>query len=216
MKLRTLLAVALLAPASAFAAAPPPPPKSKPASSAQPAAAPSSSSSSGGLSIGGFIGYETADVSGLALRFDGELPFQDLSPQVRLSWVGSVGYSHLTTSSFGGGDFTANVFKFVPAARVTVPINPQFDVFGDAGLGIAYVSATVDFPGVPGLIPAFSQSDSTVNLMMRFGVGGWYHVSPALRVGGMIEFDPIFGDFGFSGASSQNTFNILFGLMYRL
>jgi opacity protein-like surface antigen len=216
MKLRSLLAVALLAPAVALAAAPPPAPKSKPTSS-KPAPAPAaesqSSSASSGLEVGGFIGYETDNVSGLALRFDAELPFQALSPQVKMSWVGSVGFSYLT-ESVPFGDFTAYVFKIVPAARFTLPLNPQFSVFGDAGLGLAYVSAKTEVT-IPGFTTV-KADDSSLNIMMRLGVGAWYQVNPRMKVGGMLEFDPIFGDFGFSGASSQNTFNILAGLMYKL
>ena len=194
MKLRTLLAVALLTPAVALAA-------------------PASGTGVPGLQVGGFIGYETADVSGLALRADGEIPFRDLAPQVKMSWVGSLGYSHLTWDTFGG-TFTANVLKLVPAARFTVPLNPQFSVFGDVGLGLAYVSGTIDVPGF------FSSTDSTLNLMMRFGVGAWYHASDRIKVGAMLELDPIFGDFGYSkngiAATSQTTFNFLVGMMYRL
>ena len=206
MTVRTLLAVALLAPAVAFAA-----PASSPSKTA-----PAQQTYDSGVAVGGFVGYETADVSGLSLRLDGEFPFKDLSPQVRLSWVGSFGYSHLTTGSFAGGDFTANVFKFVPAARFTFPLAQQFSVTGDLGLGLAIVSASINFPGVPGFIPGFTESHSSVNLMMRIGAGAWYDVNPKTRLGLMLEFDPIFGDFGFTGASSQTTFLIQGGAMFKL
>jgi opacity protein-like surface antigen len=223
MKLRSLLAVALLAPAVALAAAPPPAPRSKPASSskaksdeAQAPSTDSSSSSMSGLEVGGFIGYETADLSGLSLRFDAELPFQALSPQVKMSWVGSVGYSHLTWDPTPWAKLTANVLKLVPAARFTLPINQQFSVFGDAGLGLAYISTSVDFASWTGL---GSASDSSLNIMMRLGVGAFYQVNPQFRVGGMLELDPVFGNYGYSGngiGKSQNTFLIQAGGMYRL
>ena len=144
MKLRSLLALALFAPAAVLAAPAAKAPAAKTAAApAKSAAAPASSSPMQGLEVGGFIGYETDDVSGLSLRLDAELPFRDLSPQVKLSFVGSIGYSRLTDSQFGV-DFTANVLKFVPAARFTMPVNPQFSVFGDAGLGLAYVGAKVE------------------------------------------------------------------------
>jgi opacity protein-like surface antigen len=227
MKVRSLLAVALLAPAVAFAAPAAGSSKSSKSSSsgqakssaASPQQAAAPASQYGGLEVGGFIGYETDSVSGLALRLDGELPFRDLSPQVKMSWVGSIGYSHLT-ETVGWADVTTNMIKVVPSARFTLPLNPQFDVFGDVGLGIAYVSATIDVHPPFG-IPSSSFSDSTFNIMMRIGAGAWFHVNPQLKVGAMLEFDPIFGDYGFSGAngvtaSSQNTFNILAGAMYRL
>ena len=148
MKLRSLVAVALLAPAVALAA-PTAGTKSTTKAGARTTstpAKPAASSSSGsstdgtplaGLEVGGFIGYETDDLSGLSLRFDGEVPFRELSPQVKLSLVGSFGYSHLTWDPVPWAKFTANVFKFVPAARFTLPLNEQFSVFGDAGLGLA-------------------------------------------------------------------------------
>jgi hypothetical protein len=218
MKIRSLLAVALLAPAVTLAA---PAAGSKSsskssASAAKPAEAAAPASPLAGLEVGGFLGYETDDVSGITLRLDGELPFRELSPQVKMSWVGSIGYSRLT-KSYGFADFNSNLVKLVPAARFTLPLNPQFDVFGDVGLGLAYVGSTLEwkypFSG--------SFSDSTFNIMMRIGAGAWYRVNPQLKVGAMLEFDPIFGNYGFSGAngiaaSSQNTFNILVGGMFRL
>jgi opacity protein-like surface antigen len=217
MKIRTLLAVALLAPAVALAA-----PASK--SSAAPAASssPTAGTALEGLEVGGFIGYETADLSGLSLRLDGELPFRTLTQPgattpVKLSWVGSLGYSYLTWDPIPSAKMTANVFKLVPAARFTLPLNPQFSVFGDAGLGLAYVRASVDFSGPYAWVG--SQSASSINLMMRLGVGGWYTVNPKLKLGAMLEFDPVFGDYGYSGygvGASQNTFLIQVGGMFKL
>lgn len=207
MKLRSLVAVALLAPAAALAA---PASKStaKPAAPAKSAAAPASSSSPvQGLEVGGFLGYETDDVSGVSLRLDGELPFQDLSPQVKLSWVGSLGYSRLS-EDVPFGDFTVNLVKIVPAARFTLPLNPQFSVFGDAGLGLYYASWEIDQN-----IPFFGNtkfSDSEFSIMMRIGAGAWYHVNQQLKVGAMLEFDPMFGDF------DQSTFLVQAGAMFRL
>ncbi len=99
MKLRSLLALALFAPAAVLAAPAAKAPAAKTAAApAKSAAAPASSSPMQGLEVGGFVGYETDDVSGLSLRLDAELPFRDLSPQVKLSFVGSIGYSRLTDS----------------------------------------------------------------------------------------------------------------------
>jgi opacity protein-like surface antigen len=203
MKARSLLAVALaalLAPAAAVAA----PAKSKPARAA--AEAPSQSGMQG-LTLGGFVGYETDDVSGLSLRFDGELPFRALSPQVNLSWVGSLGYSRLTEDLGGGFDFVANVIKIIPAARFSFPINPQLTLFGDAGLGLYYASWEVD---VPSFFGTTSLDDSEFSLMMRIGGGAWYQLNEKTRLGAMLEFDPFFGDF------DQTTFLIQAGAMFTL
>jgi hypothetical protein len=184
-----------------------------------------------GLEVGGFLGYETADFSGVALRVDGELPFRALTEpgaktQVKLSWVGSLGYSRLWWDygfgGLGGYKATANVFKLVPAARFSIPLNEKFSVFGDAGLGLVHIGVTVETPSyfVPffGNVGGGTASYSSTNLMMRIGAGGWFQVNPKLKVGAMLEFDPIFGDFGGSanGLGAQNTWLILGGAMFRL
>jgi len=192
MHVRSLLAVviaALLVPAAAHAKAPVRP-------------APASKQ----LSVGGFVGYEMGDLDGLVLRADGEMPFQKLTPQIALSFVGSVGFSHLTTSEFGA-DFTANILKVVPAARFTLPVNPQISVFGDAGLGLYYasVSSEITFLGVTQKV-----SDSSVGLMLRLAAGGFYQVNPRMKVGAALQLDPMFGDY------DDATFSLLAGLMYQL
>ena len=196
MAVRTCLAIAVLLMSRTAAAAPAAPPEKVP------------------LAVGGLVGYETDNVSGLTLRLDGELQFRDLGSSLKLSWVGSLAYSHLTESVPPFSQLKSDVFKAVPAARFTLPLNPQFDVFGDVGLGLASVTARLESH-----VPFFGDtttSGHSLNVMMRFGAGTWFHVNPQLRVGAMLELDPIFGDYGFSGAPSQNTFNILAGAMYRL
>ena len=221
MNLSKLFAVALLAPVVAFAA--PAGSKTTTKSAAKPAASSGSTSAMAGsplegLEVGGFLGYETDDLSGFSLRVDGEVPFRELSPQVRMSLVGSLGYSRLTWDPFPNWKFTANVIKLIPAARFTMPLNEQFSVFGDAGLGLAYVSAKVEYDSPFGGA-GFSGSDSSINLMMRLGVGAWYHVNPQLKVGAMLELDPVFGDYGYAGngiGGGQNTFLIQVGGMFKI
>jgi hypothetical protein len=205
MTVRTFLAAALLAPSLALAA-----PQSK-STSAQPTTTQAPAS---GIEVGGFIGYEAADFTGLALRADVAMPFRDLGPQVKLSFVGSLGYSYLTWGGPFGTTVKSNLFKIVPAARFTFPVAPQFDLFGDVGLGIAHASVTADLPFGYG-----SYSDSSTNLMMRFGVGGWYKVAPKVKLGAMFDLDPIFGDYGVSNtyaANSQTFWSMLFGAMFTL
>jgi hypothetical protein len=203
MKARSLLAVvlaALLVPAAALAA----PRSSAPARSA-PAA---SGGGMEGLSVGGFIGYETDDLSGVSLRADAEMPFRALSPQINLSWVGSVGFSYLTWDTFGA-DLSAMVLKVIPAARFSFAVNPQVTLFGDAGLGLYYASVNLDVPDSP-FKDAFEDELGGLGLMMRIGAGAFYELNPKTRLGAMLEFDPYFGDF------DQSTFNIMAGAMFRL
>lgn len=207
MKARSFLAAvlaALLVPAVAAAA------PVKPGTKAAPARESSTSGSQlQGLSVGGFVGYETDDLSGLSLRLDGELPFKALSPQVNLSWVGSLGYSRISDDLGFGFDFTANIIKIVPAARFTFPLNPQFSLFADGGLGLYYASWSLDMPDLfTG--GKTTVDDSEISLMMRIGGGAWYHVNEQTRIGAMLEFDPLFGDL------DQNTFLIQVGAMFKL
>jgi hypothetical protein len=167
-----------------------------------------------GLSVGGFIGYETDDLSGITLRVDGEMPFGALSPQINLSWVGSLGFSHLT-DEVGGTDLTANILKVVPAARFSFPLNPQFTLFADAGLGLYYSSWTIESPVFTGFPVSGGEVDgSEIGLLLRLGGGAWFHVNPKTRIGAAIEFNPYFGDV--IGNDDQSTFIIQVGAMFRL
>jgi opacity protein-like surface antigen len=211
MFVRSLFAVALAAllagPGTAHAQAK--------KSTTKAAAAPAASTTSTGakqFSLGGWIGYEMGDLDGLQLRGEYVMPYQKLSPQVDLSFVGSVGYSYLTFSeslgTLGDAESTANVLKFVPAARFSLPVNPQLSVFGDAGLGLYWASMKVKTP--IGFGQTVSASDSGAGFMLRFGVGGLYKINPQMNIGASLVLDPMFGDY------EDTTFSILAGLTYAL
>lgn len=143
-----------------------------------------------GLSVGGFIGFETGDLTGLALRADAELPFQQLSPQLKLSLVGSLGYTHFG-KDVPFGDITFNVVQLIPAARFTLPINPQLDLYGDGGLGLYYYRFTSK-QTLPPFGFVVNDSGSGIGLLMRLAVGGFYKVSPQLRLGAEVGVLPYF------------------------
>lgn len=222
MTVRPCLAAALLVPALAVAApADGGRTSQRPAGRAAPArpkTAASTDASPGGPEVGGFIGYEAADFSGLSLRLDGALPLRQLPRKVTLSVIGSLGYSRLSWRPGYGVEGTADVLKVVPAARFTLPVASTVSLFGDAGLGLAYVSTRIDLPAS---FAAANVRDGTFNLMLRVGVGAWYHASDRLDLGVLLEVDPIFGDFGFEStagvsAGSQTTFLAQVGAQYRL
>jgi hypothetical protein len=213
MHVRSLFAVALAAilavPAFAHAqtkkATQPAAPAKTTAAPAKTTAAPAPAAKK--LSIGGWIGYEMGDLDGLQLRVDGVMPIQKLSPQLELSFVGSIGYSYLSDSAYGV-DVTGNVLKFVPAARFTLPVSPEISFFGDAGLGLYWASVSTDIDYGFGTASA---SDSGVGFMFRFGVGGLYKVNPRTQVGVSLMLDPMV-----SGIYDDTTFSILAGLTYQL
>jgi hypothetical protein len=155
------------------------------------------------LSIGGWLGYEMGDADGFQLRADAELPFQQITPQVKLSFVGSLGYTFGSYDAFGE-DVSVDRLKIVPAARFTLPVNPQLSLFGDAGLGFHYTRVSFDNPFGGDL------DDSEFGLMLRFAAGAFFEVNPQLRVGGQIVLDPMFGDY------DDTTFALMVGAMFRL
>ncbi len=188
MKIRSLAAVALAALLAPLAA------------SAQ-ASAPASD----GLSFGGWLGYEMGDADGLQLRADAELPFQQLTPQVKLSFVGSIGYT-FAGYDVPGADISVNILKIVPAARFTLPVSPQLSLFGDAGLGLHYTTVDFDYDGFAGV----DYDDSVLGFMLRFAAGAFFQVNPQVRIGGQIVLDPMFGDY------DDATFAIMAGAMFQL
>jgi opacity protein-like surface antigen len=235
MTLGPLLALALLAPAAALAASsaganPPATPgkrtaapaaKPAPAKPAPASPAPAKAGTTPRPEVGGFVGYETADFAGPSLRLDGELPVRELPRQVRLSLVGSAGYSRLSWDAGFGVKGTANVFKLVPAARFTLPLAPRLSGFADAGVGLAHVRARIDFPPATNALGYGDVNDSTTNLILRLGVGAWYQLTDRVKAGALLELDPILGDFGFRSSAllasgSQTTFLLQVGLMIRL
>jgi opacity protein-like surface antigen len=234
MVARTLVAFALLIPSFALAApssAPAPRPVTtrpgaRPASapvSKQAVATPAGAQGAPAAApwVGAFVGYETDDFAGLSLRVDGELPIRALTPRIALSLVGSLGYSRLAWDPGYDVKATANAVKVVPAARLTVPVAARVSLFGDVGLGLAWVAAKIDFPPTANANGLADVNSSTSNVMMRLGVGGWYQVSEPVKIGVLLELDPIFGDFGFKSSNvvtggSQSTFLAQAGVSVRL
>jgi hypothetical protein len=141
----------------------------------------------GALRLGGLLGLEFGvGDTGLGLRLDGEMPIADVAPPVRLSGVLSLGYSRFTDDSL---DFeaTTNLVKLVPAARFTLPLDNQFALYGDVGLGFFYHSTTTE--NVFG-----EDDDSGVGLAMRFAAGSYYELNERLRVGVELGVNPYFGE----------------------
>jgi opacity protein-like surface antigen len=208
MHVRSLFAVALAAllvgPAAAHAQAK--------RTSSKAAAAPSqTTTTSPNYSIGGWIGYETDDpFGGVQVRGDFVWPFERLAPALDLSFVGSVGLSYLShsESSFGVSvDASAWEFKLVPTARFTYTINPQFSVFGDAGIGINYTSVSVDTNFGLG---TQSASDSSTGLLIRLGAGAFFAVAPKVKLGAMVVVDPS------TGSNNLDTWSFLAGANFQL
>jgi opacity protein-like surface antigen len=171
-----------------------------------PASAPSS------MQVGTLIGFEDGSGNtGIALRVDGEWYWQALAPQVRLSFVGSVGFSHWTYNAgfFQTPNSSLSIFKFTPALRFSFGNSPTIRPYGDAGLGLHYATFSIKerdpFTG-----NVFTASDSDVSAHLRFAGGILFHVSPGLALGAEIDFIPYFG------SVDDNTFSLMFQASFRL
>lgn len=166
------------------------------------------------LSVAGYLGGEFGDLTTFSLRADASLPIMPLTPQIKLHGVASLGFGH------GGQDFppyvtdTWNIVTLIPAARFQLHAAPKLDLYGDAGIGLyfGFLSAEVTNPGFPPLIPAttIKASSSSVGVLMRFAVGGFYEISPTLKLAGELGLTPYFGD------AKTTNFVALIGAQFKI
>lgn len=166
----------------------------------------------GGFSgFGILVGFEDSKYdNGLALRLDGEIPLQAIAPVVRMSLVGSLGY---TRFSFNPGFFqdtseTLNIFKLTPALRFSFGNHPMIRPYADAGIGVHYARISV-----PCNVDAFGNvttcSDSDTSVHLRLAGGLTFQLSPGLALGAEADLIPYFGKV------DDTTFSLLFVLAFR-
>jgi len=170
-----------------------------------------STGGSPGTQLGVLIGFEDGrGDTGLALRLDGELPFQALTPQVQLSFVGSLGYSRWTYNPgfFADLNSTLGIFKVTPAARFSFGHSAVLRPYADAGVGIHYARFSVKQRDVFGNV--YTASDSDLSMHLRFAGGILFQVSPAVGLGAEIDLIPYFG------SVDDTTFSLLFAAVFRL
>jgi opacity protein-like surface antigen len=182
-----------------------------PAHASAQARRPGASGMGAGPNLGLLVGFEDGNGdTGLALRLDGEFPLQTISPIVRMSFLGSVGYSRWSFNQgfFSDLDSTLGIFKLTPALRFSFGNSPQIRPYADVGVGVHYASFSFKRRDQFGTV--FSVSDSDVSLHMRFAGGILFHVSPGFSLGAEIDLTPYFGDV------DDNTFSLLFGAQFRM
>ena len=164
------------------------------------------SSPSLGPSIGrlAYSGLVSLDIppSGLSVgpRLAGEVMygFMDLAPQLRLDLGGRVSYAYHSANDVFIAVANANatgsqwIIDVVPDAKLRYAINDQLGVYGDFGLGLAFMRDSVDFPAYSfggTTFPPTSSSDSTVALTIQFGAGVAYAITPTINLLGEVRFD---------------------------
>lgn len=165
----------------------------------------------GGTSIGALVGFEDGNGdTGLALRLDGEFAYQALSPQVRMSFVGSLGFSRWTYNPgfFSDLNATLSIFKVTPAVRFSFGQSAVFRPYADAGLGLHYARFSVKQRDVFGNV--YTASDSDLSLHLRFAGGLLFQVSPTVALGAEIDLIPYFG------SVDDTTFALMFAASFRM
>jgi hypothetical protein len=134
------------------------------AASAQ-AKAPAASDSAFRVGVGGGYEFGGDDIldSGFGVRIDPEYDVMQLAENLKLGVV-----LPLSWSRFSDTGVDLDIYRAIPSARFTYAVAPQFGLFADAGVGVAYATAT--------------GFDETV-LALRGAVGPFYQVSPQFRIG---------------------------------
>ncbi len=165
------------------------------------------------LRLDALLGFEFVDGNtGFRLRVDGETGIKKLAPNLRLSGVLSLGFSHFSDDQSALGlsvDATSNVFDLIPAARFTFDLAPRFSVYGDAGLGLYYISTSVKttFPPPYGSSPA---SDSAFGVTVRLAPGAYYAIDDRMRIGAELGLNLHLGDW------DQHSVTLLGAFSYRI
>lgn len=177
--------------------------------SAQSRTAPRAAPAGSGLGMGVLLGMEAFDGNtGFALRADGVMDSKWIAPKVLLSGVMSVGYTRFSdgySNYYAGGqvdyDWSENIIKFVPAARFTFDVAPQFGLYADAGIGLYFATYSQTQRSNMYGVPNQDYDNSAFGVAMRLGGGAFFKVSDGVRLGGEIALNPYFGDYADSSFS---------------
>jgi len=210
-------------PPPAKPSAPPPAPAAPPAPATAPAVAPEQETLFGqSWRAVALVGLDLGEGdTAFKVRADLETPLYQLAPRTLLSIVLSAGYVR------GGDDppaqtvlgvttdtkATSNLFEVVPALRLGYSLLPRLTVYGDAGLGFYYFTATARATtSVPGLPPlSVNVDDSGFGAVFRLAGGAAFELSPRLSIAA-----EVLGLNFRRGDGSATTVSVLMGPSFRL
>lgn len=217
---RAAAAALALALVPALAAAQTAPAKKTPAPAAatrpDPAPAPearSSSSSSAlpyGLSLA--IGPSFEGGTALKLRLEGSMALRPLFPNSTFELALPLALAFWGQSGALGFGYTYDAsyvrFEIVPTARISAPVAKDLGLYGDAGLGFQYYSASVTTTAPVGF--PFSVGASGAGGIFKLAGGGYYALDPSWR----LFIEPVGLNFYF-GDGNGFVYTIMFGAQYR-
>ncbi len=139
-------------------------------------------------------------------RLTGEVMYglMDLAPQLRLDLGGRLSWAyHSWSPGFANVSGSIWMFDFVPDAKLRYAVNDQLGVYGDFGLGLAWMHASAEQSGFG------SASDDSVALAVQFGAGVAYAVTPTLNLLGELRFN-IYSKSGYGLAIAVPTIGVEF------
>jgi len=161
------------------------------------------------FNVGLLLGPAFGDSTAFMFRIEGAMTLPPLSREVGLDLVLPMAFSfwgQTINNPLVGGTYSASYFRFdlVPTARFTFPVVRAVTLYGDAGLGFSYYSASVSGTTVG------VASSSGASGVFRLAGGGGYHLTDQWR----LVFEPVGLNFYF-GSGNGFAYTLLFGANYR-
>jgi opacity protein-like surface antigen len=158
----------------------------------------------GGLGLA--IPFESGVNTGFKLAAGAFYGLQTLKPGLVLQVGGSIGWTYNGFASPLDGSI--NTIELLPTARLRMAVQPKLFVYGDGGLGLAFVHEKITIPGFFGF-PGASSSATDAALLLKLGAGIGYELQPNLS----LVFEPAFNIYVKSGSMTQ--FTMMVGALYR-
>jgi len=185
------------------------PSRPAPAEATSPAPAPRASSTLPyGISVG--IGPSFEGSTAFKLRLEGSMVMKPLFPNSTFELALPIGLAFWGQSGGVPGFYTWDVsfvrFEIVPTARISFPVAKDLGLYGDAGLGFNYASASVTT--TPALFTYTAASGA--GGVFKLAGGGYYSLDPHWR----LFVEPIGLNFYFGGVSGF-VYSIMFGAAYH-
>lgn len=146
-----------------------------------------------GVELGLLAGIESSngDSSDLALRGDVIFERAPIADGVGFSFVGSLAFTNWSdeaTSYYQRAEARLNLFRIVPAVRLTLGSNPGLRPYVDAGIGFYTYSASYSVTDTTyGTVLETSQSDS--GLALRLAGGVLFRVGESFSLGAELTFN---------------------------
>lgn len=147
----------------------------------------------GSWQVGLVVGRESdsdSDLAGPRVQLELERDLVALGERGRLSFVGAAGWFHGTMSSSIGvlglsvtTDTTANLFELIPSFRTSFYLTPRLRLFGEIGVGGAWVKSSVDISSsVAPSVVVSTEKDGWAGVL-RLTAGGSWQLNDRLQLG---------------------------------